>query len=100
MKEILSFFFGEFHEGWINRLLHVVGLAFFIIGVWEINWVFIIGGILCMESGHAFHFFTHFKGKYPVNIKRLALTQFVISILAFVFTAVLISILKLMIKPI
>lgn len=89
-SKVLSFFFGEFHEGWVNRILHFIGFVLFIVGMWEMNWLLVVVGILFMEGGHFYLFITRFKGKIPVNITHLFLTQFGISIITFVLIGMIV----------
>lgn len=63
-KSKLTYFLGEFHAGFVNRLIHIVGLVLLIWGVMERNFLVIFIAPIIMEMGHLYN---HLLLKNPLR---------------------------------
>ena len=75
--------FVEFHKGWINILLHILGFAGIFYSVYRLSWLMFAVSFVVLESGH---WYNHFIGKqkYESNLKVNAwrLVIFILAVIA------------------
>jgi hypothetical protein len=75
--------FVEFHKGWINILLHILGFVGIFYSVYRLSWLMFAVSFVVLESGH---WYNHFVGKqkYESNLKVNAwrLVIFVTTVIA------------------
>ena len=73
--------FLNFHTGIINILIHAIGIALAIYGVWRMNWVLIIIAPIIMEIGHAYN---HMRGikTYPFKVLPLQAATYAVFLTA------------------
>ncbi len=90
----LSFFFGEFHKGFINRLLHGIGFILFAVGIWQLRPLLIIFSLVIQESGHIIQQVIIEKRKIHLFISHIISWQIVVGTAVLILYALLILTLK------
>ncbi len=74
----VRFFFVDFHNGVVNRILHLIGFGLFFVGLFEKNILLIIVGALVQESGHFYNYYVLKERDTRLNPFKASLRQLVI----------------------
>ena len=89
IKEKIIFFILGFHEGNINRVLHVIGILIMLYAIYSKNIGYVILSLVIMEYGH-WHQYRIGNASYKSQVKevvniQLILIVFVLSVLSAYF---------------
>ena len=69
--------FLDFHKGYVNIVLHIIGFAGLFYSIYKVNWILFLFFVIILESGHIYN---HISG-----IKRYDMRLHVIFTRAIVF---------------
>lgn len=90
----LKHFFADFHTGFINRTLHIIGILMFIFGAWQLNWLMMLISMFIPEIGHIYNHYSKRVDVSKIKIITILFWQTILSSPALITTFVIVRLVK------